>query len=79
MKITSKDFADVLMKTSFNKEERKAIADLLSSLSIKQIEELYKILLEDARDTQKILNKLKAKKEKALLRAKQDFDKKTKK
>ncbi len=76
MKITPKNFVDVLIKTSLTAEEKEAIIDLLQSLSPKQIEELYKILLEDSKDTQKILKKLEMQNKKDLLKLKQDVKQK---
>ncbi len=79
MKITSKDFADVLRGTSLTIEERKAIASLLGSLSEDQIKELYKILLKDARETQRILKKYEMQNKKEVLKLKQELNNKKRK
>lgn len=72
MKITPQDFVDVLKKTSLTTDERKAVVDLLKDMSMEQIEGLYKILLEDAKDTQKTMSRLEMKNKKELLKLKQD-------
>lgn len=76
MRITPKNFVDVLRQTSLTPEEREAVVDLLQTLSPNQIEQIYKILLEDAKDTQRILKKLEMQNEKALLKLKQDVKQK---
>lgn len=76
MQVTPEDFVAVLKKTSLTIDERKAIIDLLKSLKMEQIQDLYKILAEDARDTQRILRKLETQNEKALLKLKKDVQNK---
>ena len=72
MKITSQNFIDVLKKTSLTLEERRAVVELLKSMSPNQIKGLYKILLEDSKETQKILKRQEMQNQKAILKLKQD-------
>ncbi len=75
MKITPQNFIDVLRKTSLTLEERKAVVELLKSMSPNQIKGLYKILLEDSKETQKILKRQEMQNQKAILKLKQDVKK----
>lgn len=72
MKITPKDFVEVLVKTSLTTEERKAVVELLKNLSVDQIEDLYKILLNDAKNTQKTMQRLEMRSKQELLKLKKD-------
>jgi hypothetical protein len=66
MKITPKQFVEVLQKTSLSREEQRGVIDLLENLSPKQIEELYGILLRDSHRTQRIIAKLEIENQKNL-------------
>lgn len=72
MNITPEDFVKVLQKTSLKPDEKEAIVDLLKHLETEQIEEIYKILLEDAREMEKIIRRMKMGNQKELLKLKQD-------
>ena len=55
MKLTSQKFVDVLLKSSLDADEQKAILKMLPQLNKAQIVQIYSILISDVSRLDKIL------------------------
>ncbi len=75
MTITPQQFVETLHKSSLSSDEKKAVIGLLKGASPKKIEDLYRILLEDSKKTQKILEKFETEGERILLQLDHEIEK----
>ncbi len=75
MKITSIQFVRTLQKTSLSIPEQRAIVNLLRGLTFDEIEDLFKILLEDSKKTERILKKLEMENQKKLIELRREVEK----
>lgn len=68
MLLTPKKFADMLRKSTLDREEKRALLQILPSLTIEQIKELALILKNDINLQEKLLQEAHTKREKVLLK-----------
>ena len=77
MHISPQEFINILQKTSLTLQEQESVVAMLDGMTMDEIKALYKILLEDAKNTEKILTTLDSENQKTILKLQNDIQAKS--